>query len=108
MIVDYIERAADNEFDGWKKVSQGGSKKHPIVSWTPLKAGQNVELKFTIPIPNSHLDDIIRYLQDPDLRQKYDETQISYKVIRQMPLNNKMMHIQLKTVWPIGPRDMLI
>lgn len=39
MIVDYIERAAENDFDGWKRMAQGGSKKHPISSWTPLKAG---------------------------------------------------------------------
>lgn len=108
MIVDYIERAADNDFDGWKKMASGGSKKHPITSWTPLKAGQNVEIKYTVPIPNSNLDDVVRYLQDPDLKSKYDETQLSYKVVRDMPLDNKLIHIELKTVWPLGPRDMLV
>ena len=68
MIVDYIERAADNDFDGWKKLGSGGKQKYQITSWTPLKSGQNVEIKYVVPVPNSNLDDIILYLDNFDLK----------------------------------------
>lgn len=90
MIVDYIERGADAEYGGWKKMAQGGSKEHPIVSWTPVKTGANVEFKFEIPVPNSTLEDLFRHLQEPDLKAKYDDSHASTKLIRNLPLNNKI------------------
>ena len=71
MIVDYIEKGTDAEYVGWKKMAQGGAKEHPITSWTPVKTGSNVEFKFEVPIPNSCLEEVFKYLQEP---QKYDDS----------------------------------
>jgi hypothetical protein len=42
MIVDYIENNTDQDLEGWKKAGSGGSKKHQIVAYTPVKAGINI------------------------------------------------------------------
>ena len=59
MIVDYIERSAESDFDNWRQMGKAGNKHHQVEAWAPVKTGSTVAMKCIVPLQNSKLDDIV-------------------------------------------------
>ena len=81
MIVDYIESGTDKDMEVWSKHSTSGVKKHPVVVYAPIKShstamsgAEITKTRVDMPVPNCKLQDVIRFIESPDLKVKYDSS----------------------------------
>ena len=110
MIVDYIELGkehTDMEFYKKRDVKEG-LKKHPIVSFVPKVQGPNIQFKILIPFANIKMDELFPWIVDIKKKMTYDDSIEIGEVYEEWPINTKLCFAKMKTVWPVGPRDMLM
>ena len=110
MIVDYIEGGKDQDFDDWKKVaSTGGLKNFLIGAFLPQKQDNScISMRLVIPIPNCKFNDIFEYITNTERRLIWDENLQSIEVKKELPIETKLVHVLLKSAWPMGARDILM
>lgn len=89
-------------------MGKSGNKHHPIEAWAPVKTASTVVIKCIVPFPNSKLDDIVKYVTNPEFKKLYDDNFTKIECVKTMPLDNKLLNINLKTIWPLGARDLLL
>ena len=48
------------------------------------------------------------YFLSLEKRIEFDESLEKLKIVRELPLNTKIVYVTMKREWPVGPRDCLI
>lgn len=109
MIVNWIESGEEDDMDGWKLSTSGGYHKNSVKAYLGTKSSPNVRSRVHIQLPNCQLDDVLKYVVDRDYKFQLEGDQFSdIQVTRDYGLNTKQMYMQMKTIWPLGSRDMLL
>ena len=78
-----------------------------MLAWSQVNNNGALMSRLHINFPNCKIDDLIPYLTELEKKREYDDSFEVLKITKKIPLNTETIYAKMKTMWPVGTRDLL-